>query len=98
MNAGSQRSPLQQTPLSLGHWRAERRDAGVLQEPLSHTEFPLAKEAVRLLARELSERAGVEVVQGEASAGIILSVDPGPVAEGYRIDKVGDAVRIEEAR
>jgi len=60
----------------------------------AHTDAPLAQEAMRLLIRELAERAGVEVIQTAQNPDLTLIVAPGPGPEGYRIENDGAALRI----
>ena len=58
------------------------------------TEAPPAKTALRLLQRELSERANTTVTCADHAADIILSVDAAISPESFRIDLDGDARHI----
>jgi hypothetical protein len=53
---------------------------------------PPAAEAARLLARELLDRAGIEVVNCTDSPDVILSIEPGLKAEAYRISRAEGGV------
>lgn len=63
----------------------------VLRCKLTASGEPLAREAARLLARELRERADVEVLPVEEAPDLILGIEPGVQAGGYRIASAGAA-------
>ncbi|MGA0370136.1 MAG: hypothetical protein ACO3N7_11895 [Kiritimatiellia bacterium] len=58
------------------------------------SESPLVRSALAILARRLSERAHVELVQEERPPGLILQVDDTLPSDSYRIVRDGESVTI----
>jgi hypothetical protein len=58
------------------------------------TDAPLAHEATRLLIRELTERAGLEVIQTPQNPDLSLHLIPGSGPGSYRIENEGAVLRI----
>ena len=91
---GSFSTTVENYDMMLNLTQKERSMRKSLRVILTDAGEPLAREAARLLERELRERAGVEVVHGAESPDVTLGIEPGIAAEGYRISQASGTVGI----